>query len=204
MKKNFIDSYGYAPFKNDIILNDYLPEVKPVRGIFVDDFISPIQPPIETPIYTPPFIDVMPPPPVEKPIEQPIQQPIEQPIASPKFFNPIFLDDMPPPVEPIIELPKDWYVLPVQQPIEKPIEQQPIQNTDVASTLPISDNSNVTIKSVEKAVNTAISSSDKGFADDKSKSLPIKEVSKNLKPYIYAGLGIVAILIVSRMLIKKN
>jgi hypothetical protein len=200
-KKSF--DYGYAPtlYKNDIVLNDYLPEVKPVRGIFVDDFISPIQPPIETPIYTPPFIDVMPPPPVEKPIEQPIQQPIEQPIASPKFFNPIFLDDMPPPVEPIIELPKDWYVLPVQQPIEKPVEQ-PIQNT--ASTLPISENSNVTIKSVEKAVNTAInSSSDKGFSDD-SKSLPIKEVSKNLKPYIYAGLGIVAILIVSRMLIKKN
>ena len=40
------------------------------------------------------------------------------------------------------------------------------------------------------------------FVDDKAaKTLP---VSKNLQPYIYAGLGIVVILIVSRMLTQKN
>lgn len=42
------------------------------------------------------------------------------------------------------------------------------------------------------------------FVDDKEAALPTKALSKNLQPYIYAGLGIVAILIVSRMLSKKD
>lgn len=43
-----------------------------------------------------------------------------------------------------------------------------------------------------------------GFVDDKDKKLPANPVSKNLTPYIYAGIGIVVILIVSRMLTKKD
>lgn len=44
-----------------------------------------------------------------------------------------------------------------------------------------------------------------GFVDDKDKTqLPSNPVSKNLTPYIYAGIGIVVILIVSRMLTKKD
>jgi hypothetical protein len=42
------------------------------------------------------------------------------------------------------------------------------------------------------------------FVDDKKAVLPTKAVSKNLQPYIYAGIGIVVILIVSRMLTKKD
>jgi len=45
------------------------------------------------------------------------------------------------------------------------------------------------------------------FIDDTKAAvpaLPTKPVSKNLKPFIYAGLGIVAILIVARVLSKKG
>lgn len=52
-----------------------------------------------------------------------------------------------------------------------------------------------TVQSGDKADGT--------FKDD-TKALPTKAVSKNLQPYIYAGLGIVVILLVSRMLTKKN
>jgi len=43
-----------------------------------------------------------------------------------------------------------------------------------------------------------------GFADDKVTPATTLPVSKNLTPYIYAGLGIVVILIVARVLSKKS
>jgi hypothetical protein len=227
--KNF--DYGYAPtlYKNDIILNDYIPEVKPVRGTFVDDLSLPI----DNPIYIPPpyhdfppteppqtinpkfyysiFIDDMPPP-VEKPIElpeQPIQMPIEQPIEipTPKFYSPLFIDDMPPPLVPIFESP-------ASQPIFEPPASQPIFESPAPASLFKTDATEAEAQSSSSTTSATQSSSattsgsgvqNTGFKNDSDKSqLPTKQVSKNLKPYIYAGLGIVAILIVSRMLIKKN
>jgi hypothetical protein len=225
MKKNFIDSYGYGStlFKSDVIFNDVLPEVKPVRGLFVNDLSIPIEQPIDyNPI--PPFIDVPAPPieqpepivrpkfvspifiddnppPLEQPIEMPIEQPIQMPIQNPKFVSPIFIDDMPPPIEPIIELPvSDKTVTPPTSiyealPISLNVDVSP---AELKGGLGVEELSDLLTKQGTATRDTG------GFVNDSDKSLPIKQVSKNLKPYIYAGLGIVAILIVSRILTKKN
>jgi hypothetical protein len=170
MKKNFIDSYGYAPFKNDIILNDYLPEVKPVRGMFVDDLSIPIEqpidynpippfidvpaPPIEQPIVqpierpkfvSPIFIDDMPPL-VEMPIELPIETPIEQPILqpAPKFYSPLFINDMPPPLQPIVESPA------AQPIIKSPDDVKTILKTDATEAQSSAVNTGTTIFNIRK------------------------------------------------------
>jgi hypothetical protein len=200
-KKSF--DYGYAPtlYKNDIILNDYIPEVKPVRGMFVDDLSQPID---YNPIYVPPpYIDY---PPTEPPQT-----------INPKFYYSIFIDDMPPPVEQPIEMPVEQPQMPIEQPIEMPIQTpksqiyviddmtSPIQPIKLPEISP-SFNDALTDVMQTTSIQKPLPSTAGGFVNDsdKSKVLPLKEVSKNLKPYIYAGLGIVVILIVSRMLTKKD
>lgn len=207
--RNF--GYGYSTlYKNDIILNDYIPEVKPVRGMFVDDLFQPSD--YTPPIYIPPYIDF------------PIQQPIEQPIRNPKFSSSIFIDDMPPPVEQPIEMPVKQPQMPIEQPIEMPIQTPKSQiyvKDDMSSPIqPI-----IKLPEISPSFNDALtdvmqttsiqkplpSTSTGGFVNDSNKSdgiaeggvFPIKQISRNLKPYIYAGLGIVAILILSRILTKK-
>jgi hypothetical protein len=137
----------------------------------------------------------------------PIQQPIE--IPTPKFYSPLFIDDMPPPLVPIFESP-------VSQPIFEPPASQPIFESPAPASLFKTDATEAEAQSSSSTTSATQSSSattsgsgvqNTGvFVNDSdiSQSLPTKEVSKNLKPYIYAGLGIVAILIVSRILSKKN
>lgn len=103
----------------------------------------------------------------------------------------------------------------IEQPVERPVERVIIHPAD---QLFIDDNmpdQPVFSNDIQPQTAVAPSSTEPTFRDDvapaapvapesvASAPLPTKPVSKNLTPYIYAGLGIIAILIVARMVTKK-
>jgi hypothetical protein len=163
----------------------------------------------ETPIPTEPIeMPYFPQPPsygepqtIEMPIEQPIEMPVEpQPIYGQAIPETTFIDDntfriitelpaMPQITAPVMER------MPMAQPVDQFISGTalvtcPDGTTDIANGIvePCIGHDKVPAASTPPSTPTA---------------LPTKPVSKNLTPYIYAGLGIIVILVVARMVTKK-
>lgn len=102
----------------------------------------------------------------------------------------------------------------IEQPVERPVERiiHPADQLFIDDNMP---DQPVFSNDIQPQTAVAPSSTEPTFRDDvapaapvapesvASAPLPTKPVSKNLTPYIYAGLGIIAILIVARMVTKK-
>lgn len=98
----------------------------------------------------------------------------------------------------------------IEQPVERPVERiiHPADQLFIDDNMP---DQPIFSNDIQPQTAVAPSSTEPTFRDDVAPvapesvaaPLPTKPVSKNLTPYIYAGLGIIAILIVARMVTKK-
>ena len=183
----------------------YQPVFSPVEPAPV--YTAPVEP-VQQPVYvapTPEPVYVEPAPVYTAPVEPVYEQ------------QPVYVT--PTPEAPVYVEPAPVYSAPVDEFIYQPAPptiSAPVFTDETPTPAPSVPTENVFVDEIVVPVAPA-PSTDSTFKDDASSTTNVivtpsapsassntLPVSKNLKPYVYAGLGIVVILIVARMVTKKD
>jgi hypothetical protein len=182
----------------------YLPfpikEIPPAYYVPRDPYYPPQYAPLPIEDFRPPYFE-QPYQPYRPPYEQPIY---EQPIP-PQYYpvdpiDPIFLLPINPNIPlPIRQEPIQQEPTPTPTPTPTPVEPTPVDAIKTG-VMPPEYKADVDPITVTPPVNTPVLQSGK---TPETPALPTKAVSKDLKPYIIAGIAVIGILIASRLLSKK-